>query len=232
MTADWESFIHKQDSLVIGEEHTAYYQLVSVIGGDVEEVWNTFPAPVKDSEEVGAAIRQLADSFPKGRHILRLQAVTASKVVRAQIAIPIDGTNTAITKRGGAEEHLLHARTLKANVEVAEQQLATMQARLQTESTRNDELQEKLVNYSMQSFEMMNLLQNFVNEREDREMKRAEHQARLEGIAAFAEKATPLLLPLVGMAVQYFSAKMEDALAKDAKEPAEPSSPEPSQSSE
>lgn len=225
---DYEKFVNQQNALTIDEEVASCYQLVSNAS---DEVWTTLPWP-SSVEVVGDAIRELADSFTLGPHAIRLQVLTRTKVVRAQILLKIEGRQSATKNARGAEEHILHAKALRANVEVSEQQLSSMLARNQAQEVRNEELQARLIENTSQSFEMMVMLQDIVSRREDQQMRQAEHDARMAQIASFTEKVTPVLLPLVGMAAQYFGAKFEAFIAKETAPKAptvEPESERPAQ---
>lgn len=216
-------FLETNNSLTVGEEMNAYYQVVS---NGSDEVWATFPVPA-DAEKVTEVIQDIATGFPMGRHHVRLQVCAKSGAVRAQTVIAIEGKSTVSTKTSRADEAIQHARALKANVDVSEQQLVAISQRYQVAETRNFELMEKLVSQQHANLEIMSFMQNIVDEREDREFRRAEHEANMKQIAGMAQNLLPVVMPLAMMVVQWAQAKFSEAInsTPPASPPPSPNSP-------
>lgn len=199
------TFLEHHNPLVIGDEATGYYQLVLV---STDDVWETIPSPAKE-EDVNAALSNIGLGLPTGRHSVRLQAISEkSSSVRGQLMLTIEGRSVAARKSN--EDSISHAKALSMNIATAEQQLATMGARLQESEERARQAEERAGMMILDQYKMADMVHRLIREKEDLQYGDAERQARIESFKMIAETLTPILGQAVIIASKWFEVKMAE----------------------
>lgn len=216
------TFLEHHNPLVIGDEATGHYQLVLVA---TDDVWETLPSPAKE-EDVNAALSNIGLGLPTGRHSVRLQAISEkSASIRGQLMLTIEGRSVAARKSN--EDSISHAKALSMNIATAEQQLATMGARLQESEERARQAEERAGMMILDQYKMADMVHRLIREKEDLQYGDAERQARIESFKMIAETLTPILGQAVIIASKWFEVKMAEWEKEWSKQKAEATTPTP-----
>jgi len=183
-----EDFVEEYNKLVINDEKTAYFQLVNA---GTDETWHTFPNPA-DASRIQAAISNMGNELPTGRHSIRVQAVSeGSGAIRGQVAQAIEGRSAAAKQAGN--EQVQHAKALQMNIDTADKQMASMAARLQAAQERAQEAEERAGTMVGEVYKMGDMVNGFIMERESAQLDREERESRMRSMNAIAEVMAPIL---------------------------------------
>lgn len=202
-----ERFLEQNNGLVIGTEVTSHYQLIYI---QTDEVWGTFKSPAEPSD-IEDITREIADGLPMGTNQFRLQAITSAGTIRAQCSLVIEGRNAAVKKPQSAASDLSHhTRALKANVDVSEQQLNSMAARLQVSEERMTAAESRCANMMKDGYAMMDLVNRLISDKEDQRRQEELHEARMANVKLVGMALSPILQPFVELIQEAVQDKMKD----------------------
>lgn len=205
MSNELEQFIEEYNVLVIDEEGTAYFQLIH---SGTEEVWRTFPVPAEPSK-IEAEVANMSTQLATGNHGVRVQAISErTKQVRGQVGLSVTGRSAAA--KASTQDAMQSAKAMQLHVEIMERQVTSSNARVEEAFERQRLAEQRAGESTLQVFEMMDMVNKFLMEKESAKLDASDREARNQAFITIAGAVAGPLSKAVEMGVELAALHMDD----------------------
>lgn len=200
-----EQFAAHYDGLVIGQQATAYYQ---VIHAGSERVLGTFREPLEPKlQEVQETISSAGALLPTGQHIIRVVAMSATGIILGECGQVTHGLSQAA--RSAINDATKISQALAMNVETAQAQIDRMEQRAQAAEGRALHAEKCVADMMVEKVKIVDMVHAMQLRAEEGQLDRAEREARMDTIKQIGVAFMPVVNAVAETGAQFWVMKVQ-----------------------